>query len=579
MGKLLVTSNISHDNKLFAEFTALKISKQLKGNFGEITAYKKININTNNYAQIGENWIIGTGTYVYKDKIDEEALFFILKYLIRGKSNIEESLLEIRKQILGSYSLVIGLDENVFIIIDNLDSYNLYYYLNDNEFIMTNTWYHVNKGKSKPSKIDAKQFAEYFCKIDNIYDRTPYKDIRRLDECHYIQYSNNKWCEKLFKSKKISFHGDFWKEILKDYKSIEIAMKKIGISYTGGLDSRMNLALLLAINGKPKLYYGVGNTRETNTKEIDQHIFEETVKRYNLESSIMNWNETETNNYEDNIEKYGELASLYASNNNFFNEYYNNIDVNCMLYGYGGEYLRNNDYRAEKEFNLKWYIDTYFDNYLISSLKEKDEYLNEVYNLILEFCHKRDIDENHISRNDMTILNYSVKRGTSTRMCNFTNLFEYSCLMLPNASLLYLANQVPYEERENGKFMIKGINNVFPDCLEIPIFSRHVLRTIDKVTFELKNQQKKLEGIRKVLGRSDLKYKNTLIRKIYFVLKGDKKGLEELLQEEKLKKNYKDIVQSKLVDSLFDRKKINRVIDGSSLVRLFIALKIIGQEK
>ena len=47
---------------------------------------------------------------------------------------------------------------------------------------------------------------------------------------------------------------------------------KTGIFMTGGQDSRLNLAILLGIGVKPKLYYGVGNSANTFTKKEDEKI-------------------------------------------------------------------------------------------------------------------------------------------------------------------------------------------------------------------------------------------------------------------------------------------------------------------
>lgn len=576
MGKLVITPD--RNKCVYQDFESLKISRTVEGDFGSIVVYQKIRIETHNYAELGNDWAIGTGTFVFEQKKDDDALLAVLKYISTNEQiDMAHKIWSLRNRILGSYSIVMSVCGHIYVFTDNLGTYNIYYLINDKGCYLTNTWYHVNKFAGNNCDLDKMLFSEYFNKIDNLFDRTPYKDIVRLDEYHYLEFFENSWKVNNWNARCAETRIDFWDKLIEDYKILTRVFGTHGISYTGGLDSRMNLALLLGVNAKPKLFYGIGNTRETNTKEGDLLVVKQTAERYGLELKTMNWNDDGNNHIESNMNLYGEMSILYASNDNIFDEYYGNIDVDCMLYGYHGEYLRNNEYIADEFFDLDWYINTYIDNAFVSSLTDKHGYLTDVKNLLTNFCELNGINPTKISRNDILLLNYSVRQGPSSRMCNFTNLFTYSYMMMPNADLIHTANEVSYERRAEGKFMIKGIHNIFPDCLEIPLFSHHVLRSIDLETFEMKNAQERVEGIREYLRPFYSLLKDTFIRKLYFILKGDKKGLAELVSEEQLWKDHQDVLNSPFLCDIYDNSKLQKALDGSFLALLFLSLKLVGE--
>lgn len=67
---------------------------------------------------------------------------------------------------------------------------------------------------------------------------------------------------------------------------------KIAIFMTGGLDSRMTLAGLLAADIKPHMYYGVGNSLLTNTKAPDLEIDRMYERELGLNLTVLDYKNT-----------------------------------------------------------------------------------------------------------------------------------------------------------------------------------------------------------------------------------------------------------------------------------------------
>lgn len=578
MGKILVYSEkYSND---FSDFDFLTKSKEISCEFGNVIAYKKIRIDTKNFASFDDNWIIGTGTYIYDGKKDSDALLSILYFICKNKEEkIFSTITELRNLIYGSYCLFVKFNGKYYCFVDNMGSYKVYYHLSDNDknIMLTNTWYHVAK-YANLSEVNDEKFVEYLCKVDIVSQKTPVNGIQRLLSNETLIYSGVDWNIKTLEVETSPIKNDFWNKMKNAYIEIGKAFSKQGIFYTGGQDSRMNLALFMGSGIKPKLFYGIGNTRETNTKSIDKDIFYETAEKLSLDTQIMNWNDTNLENLDDFIIKLGEYATIYVANKNIFNEFNSKIDVDCLSLGYFGEYLRNNEFEIPSEVTLSEYIKLFYEtNIMKDSCKNLQLYIRDFESEISKILNFYHLDVNNIKQNDLTILNYVMKKNIDTRMCNYVNMFMYSYMLVPNFELYRMAFSVQYNTKLNSAFILRGINDLYPAALEIPLYSHHTLRKINKDNLSLEYKSSKIENLRKVLITSRIYtiLKHSFVRSLYFILKGDKKGLSEYKAEKELMHTYWNKIDCDLVRKNFNMRKLKLAADGTFITQLYIILKLL----
>lgn len=240
----------------------------------DIIAYKKLRIDTENFAQREDNWIIGVGIFIYKAKIDSDALLCILEDIESMDRSVDEAIEQIRKLTYGNYCFALFFRERLYVFVDLWGGYKVYYHMGQDGFVLTNTWYHINQCLKNP--VIDHRFVEYFCNIGAMDHSAPCENIFRLFENEILEF-HTRWEIHNVALPKGDEEGDFWQSMEKAYREIASAIKEQGILFTGGQDSRLNLAMLLGVGLKPKLYYGIGNSRDTNTKKEDWECF---VKRH-----------------------------------------------------------------------------------------------------------------------------------------------------------------------------------------------------------------------------------------------------------------------------------------------------------
>lgn len=574
MGKILISNGLELEDY----FKNLKTSIVMNEKCGRITVYKKINVFTHNYFVEGSNYVLGVGTYIYKSKKDSEALkeiYYDLK---------ENTLNSIRKNIYGTYCIITKINEEIKVFIDILDSYRIYYHFaEDGSITLTNTWSHIY-WRLGNTRIDKHRLAQYICNDDNIAEKTPVDGINRLLGTQTLKFVNGVWeiCEeKELYCSNIDYCGDFWKDTEKSYKEISNTFKDFGIFYTGGLDSRTVLSFLLSGGINPKLFYAVGNSRMTNTKKMDEYLFELTARMFNLNYQLMNWNDSDWDQWYStpNLNLLGEYSTLHNANQNYFNELKSNIDVECVLTGFFGELFRNYDMELSSVLTANDAIKNAYANF---NIKNNANNLQKYFKVI-----KEDF-ENLSSIYDCSFKNYKIedfgkylyilKKPAITKVTNFLNLFLYSFPIIPNIFCLKDYFDLKFQDMDKAKFIVRGMNNIDARLTNIPIYSRHVLRKINEVTFEMENQNKRVEGARKKLLRIYPVLRKTFIRDVYFLLKGDMKGFSEKKEEDREIKKLWRYVDQEIIFSIFDEKKLHKNADSIFLKTIAMLLQILNNK-
>lgn len=574
MGKLLIGSNLNDVNYLNKIFTqcGFKASGNYKNSSIYIYVYKKLRINTNNFVEFDDGFIIGTGTYIYNNKIDKEALSDI--YIDFKK----HGLVNIRNKIIGSFAILINMGEEIYLFVDNNNTYDLYYYLANEEVLITNTYWHIFKVKH--TDIDEVRMIERTFLNSNLGSATPYKEIKKLLGNEYIYGNKNNWVLKNFncESTKTTYCLDnLWLQIKKDYAFLDSLYKRSGICMTGGQDSRINLAILLSEGMKPICYYGEGNSIMTWTKEEDLKIVRSIAEKEKLEVKLMNWHDINLSSFKlkELLYKYGELVTIYGCNFNFINEFECNIDVDFLSFGYFGEVFRNvetiENYPNE-EYTLKEFIDNMYIRKDLKLFYRKYDVLREtIYKEMLEICKKKNIDPMLLKKADFQKINTEYRKSADIVLNNFANIFFYSFPFLANKKYTDASETIDYSEKSNAKLILEGFKMLSPELLDINFFSHVKKKKYNKGKNELVDNKFMFENLKeKLKNKTNNEKLLNILRKAYRIILKDKKGYIELDNNFTEKKKMYDLLKKSGINDILDLDKMVNNCDLRVLKNIYM---------
>lgn len=552
------------------EYTELKKCMEINfqesakccGDFGYLSAYKKLRIETQNCFLIGEEFAVGVGTFFYNNKKDKEALQDIW-------SNFNGDIASLRKTITGSYCLIIKKFHKVYVFVDAASTYNVYYSLDENgEISVTTTYYHLACISGTP-KLDKKYFlAEWLHTI--IREASMYEGIYKLTGDKILEFSDGKWKVENIEFLRKNEDDNLVEKVKKKYEYLR-QFSKTGVFLTGGQDSRLSLSLLMSLGIKPDVYYGMGNSSDTSTKQKDLEIVKSLAKKYDLSIHFMNWNDSNQKDKKIYLDKYGELYTLYCMNKNFMKEFEEIIDVEFICFGYFGEIFRTiesiENYKKDS-FSLREYMD---DLYLsadkgLFKLDYYQEYRKKIYKLLQDFCKLENLDENHLNRDDFQKLNTVYRQRWDTQLNNFANLFTYSCPLFGDKEITDYAEAKSYSEKYNSRYQMKLMYQLEKGVLEIPFFSHIKTKEFNPETFELADASITSKGkdfVREIVKNPKLLYG---LKIIYYILQRDNKGLQELRKEHQRKEQLKRmLIQNSFINDEID---LNKAVDSMDARRI-----------
>ncbi|RBP58086.1 hypothetical protein DES36_12521 [Alkalibaculum bacchi] len=477
MAKVIIGNNRMKVNELKNHFNQYGFNDFTEYNRDNILAlfYKKLNtIDYCNYYEENNDFICTVGTIIYRQATGISAL----KQILRDFStyNIEN----IRNVSIGNYAVIIKKGLDIYIFVDKNSIYNLYYYNDNNEWLVSNTYYHLGKVRST-NKFNYLDILEYSFNNAIIGNKTPIEGIYKLlgNEYFHIDLNLNK-----MQTKKLDCNNSLCKTssfdlFLSDLKNIIHVISKnysnITISSTGGLDSRLFTALFLSNNVKPQLVYGIGNSKLTNTKVRDLEINKMYSECYDLKLSLMNWETKVPFNidWDYSLEKFGELFIADAGNKNIYDSF-ECIEFDYITFGYFGELMRNIewiDMISSEYFTLQQFVEMYINKNIPVNEDTKRNIYDYIYSKFAAICQAEEIDINMIHKDKFSLIHYHYRRNADTVMCNLMNIYGHSSIVLSEDSLLQYILNVPYNKKMNSKLILKVIKCLYPEILKIPIYS------------------------------------------------------------------------------------------------------------
>ena len=547
MGKLLLCSDSNDFERISSLFTDFTVSASDSGLFGQYATYRKLRVPTKNCFCAGEEFAIGVGTFVYNGKRDADALEEILRDWKDDYS--------LRENIIGSYCIGVYKKDIFTLFVDEEATYKVYYYLDPkaNRFAVTTTLYHLAKGLQL--KVDDLGFLGdlFLC---NIGENTICPEIHRLSANCALCCQNGRWSIEPVPISARQLNGNFCDYLRQKYKGLDRVFPKTATFLTGGQDSRITLALMLSLGMKPTCLYGVGDSTVTNTKSEDLQCVREIAKRNGLSVQLMNWADSDSENKETYLKKYVELFSIYGMNKNFFSEFESQIQENFVTFGYLGETFRAVETiqaYPRDVFTLSQYVDEiYLPDWMPVIRKSAfPAFRKHIYHQYLVFCQSLKMDTEHLTKDEFQTLNSIYRLNWDLKLNQLANLFCYSFPLFADRTALEHINRVPYQQKINSKFQMECIEGFWPQLLSIPFFSHIKPKKYNPATHELTETtvSVRLKDKVKCLVKNPVLYR--MCRYMYYVLRGDGKGLKEI------RKLYQGLQNNQ---ELFSGKDVCRLI-------------------
>ena len=174
MGKILLSNSTTIFNKMHESYQKIgfRISFFESEEKRNISCYKKIYIDNENvwYAEDGTA-VISVGTFIYKNEIGSKALNLFYR-------DFQKEGIEARKRADGIFALCIH-NKNKDLIFTDIDGkYAIYYYMDDDKYIVSCSYAHIQEYVHMPVKEYA--MMEYSMQECIWGKDTPIKIIYRL---------------------------------------------------------------------------------------------------------------------------------------------------------------------------------------------------------------------------------------------------------------------------------------------------------------------------------------------------------------------------------------------------------------
>ena len=495
MGKIVVSNNFEWLKSLQKVF----FDSGLNANFANdnLIVYDKLKVHVDNFVQVENALIASNGTLVYKNLIGKEALIALyFDYEQCGKK-----IDSIRVNCFGSYFILIKENDSITAFVDEAGTYALYYYSDQNNYLMTNTYYHIAlvTGSDINRNSNIEEFLE-FCIIDN---ETPFKDVYRLlgDEVIYIH--NQELCVKKvslnqYKLRNTEFESvanQIKEEIVYYTEKMRLFSEKPVLFMTGGVDSRLSLASYLAASMKPILCSWGGNYLKMNTKDADADVSNKIAVEENLEFRYIDVSESDAFEVDEipvnQFDKYGEWATIYGNNKKWFALFEKN-DVFSYEFGYFGEIIKgweildtiSKDNITVEEF-CKLYTGRQSYHFDSNSTFDIDEYKRTVHNKVKKISKKLGFDDSKLSKEDCMVLYYTYRLHADTKCCNFANMFGYCSPVLAHKPVADLINMCPYEYKQHDRINLYITKMIDSNLLNVEYFTHGKYMILDKQSLKL----------------------------------------------------------------------------------------------
>lgn len=507
MSKFFITNNSDLYKRIRGkvETSDYKISFESKESGVYALSTKKLAVDNINGTQCDDGFVIVTGTMAWGggEPVNSNTLHCIYDTFTGDVSSIQ-------KNTIGSFGVVVHKSSKTYVFGEIAGFYNIYYYSIDGIWLVSNSLYEMAvalKGKITLNKL---ALIEYSVQDGILLDDTLFNEIHRLSGFNHLIIDNDvlkvieEECDYPLCEGSLDEKVKHFVELQQNYGlRMHQAYGVPTISMTGGLDARMAMSTYLSVGVKPCLYYGVGNSFITNTFNQDKEIDEQFSVKFGLPLFIESWNTPERIDeyWKINLEKYGFYYDTYAGSKDVIESIINNPNI-LFTYGYCGELYRNLPWvesRKKDYFTIDEYInEVYVTSQVRESIINKDEYYSFIKNKQLRICEHYHLDPNHIVNEDIFYLSLERRKSADSAMLNHVNMIKYCCYTIGQYESL-AAGRVSCKEAKNSSFMLRCLDALYPEVLEVPVFSHCTMRDFYRETMSLSSQNSNCSAVKSLL--------------------------------------------------------------------------------
>lgn len=499
MGKLIVTNNENWKNRIVEEMC--EVGFALSGVDSELATFYKLNVKNYNYYKDGDAVVATAGTFIYREKLGEEALKSFLDDVKRVKI---DSILELRKNALGMYVVALKLNGVLYIFVDDESIYQFFYYLKEKDFFATDTLFHV--GQVTGASFKTKEMQNYIS-VRGYYGRNTYfENTYKLSKDEIIIIDNGSI--EIRKSKQIvhltadETFDEVASTIEEKLRYITSVRKKLFnksiLFLTGGVDSRLEYSMYIANDENVDVGYWLGKDRATNGRIEDANISKMMAEMYGKEFKLFDLSE-DINVGFDAIDKkmcnkYGEWAGLFA-NNTKYKGIFENLDTNIDFINFGamGEPLKD-DYSFDKLYTRPYSIDKFiqddFCGYNIAEYlfnQDSSSIYESIKNDIIDSFVTPEMDTEDLTYADCSRLVAEKWYVLENWASQFANMFAYSFPTLGMREVHDIAVSMNYNYKSGSKMVIELIGRFCDKLLDVPFFSRHCYAKLNRKTGKIRS--------------------------------------------------------------------------------------------
>jgi hypothetical protein len=335
MAGYFITTNEHKFNKLkqkiSKDFPKFKSKENIGDKKWNILYFQKINIDSDNIFSEGDDFIIGTGTYIYKGEIGFLALQSIF-------ADFKENPL-IVKEVLGHFNFVIYYKGKLKIVTDKSGYYFAYSSTENKENLYSTSLTTMASYLDTP-KYATQELLEFVNVAASFGGKTIFENINHLEPGKIIDIdTGNKTSFYDMAVAKTSFNS-FIKKIERYFANFSDLKVRIGADLSGGFDTRTIAAALL--NSKTSFEFLTNDRPEhvSKDKETAKKIakkFETPIHTIPIEE---NYKQQQLSNIE--IIKSLEATRGIDISKRVYNEIQNKSkNHELIIGGWGAEMLRN----------------------------------------------------------------------------------------------------------------------------------------------------------------------------------------------------------------------------------------------
>ena len=436
-----------------------------KTKISKFSLYSDVELEVNTFSNIGMELFLIGDAFDYQNPCDSNEE--ILKSVI--SDNV--SLIEIIKrfdEFSGTYIVLYNnkLTNQLIAFNDATAQREIYYYLENNTDLVLGSQTNIISSIFDCELDQSKKATDFYSstsfkkKKSYVGDLTEYKDIKHLKPNHYLDLNSSE-IKRFYPYRSLSkSNADFVAkksaDMIKGYLESASNRYRLLLPVSAGWESRILLAASKDIQNK--CHYFVFQSVDLSDKHIDIKIPKILLKKLNLKLHIVKKGTDLNPKYIPILDK--SIAFPRYENFNYIIGYFSNFPNHMSVTGNVSEIAR-----------MEW-PDIYGLNGKKISMLQKyplSEYAVEYYDKWLN------INSKNFKKNNFRILDmlyWEENCGNWVAKTNTESKMAIECFLPFNSRKLIdqmLTVNRRYRGKQNAKLYLKIINNLWSDCLQMPI--------------------------------------------------------------------------------------------------------------